>query len=198
MSNLLILGAGQFGMMVREIAESTKKYSKIDFLDDANPIAVGKLQNVMSFVGKYEYAIVAIGNPGIRQMYTDKVREHFKIATLTSPNAYVSPSAVIGKGSIIEPMAVIQTGAILGDGCIVSSGAVVRHNATVGSYCHLDCNSVVVSNAVVPIGTKIEIGSTYINDSRDINKKEFDMHIKVPKGGPESIDGEEYNFDSVM
>ena len=198
MANLLILGAGQFGMMVREIAESTKKYSKIDFLDDANPIAVGKLQNVMSFVGKYEYAIVAIGNPGIRQMYTDKVRENFKIATLISPNAYVSPSAVIGKGSIIEPMAVIQTSAILGDGCIVSSGAITRHNATVGSYCHLDCNSVVVSNAVVPIGTKIEIGSTYVNDSRDINKKEFDMHIKVPKDGPESIDGEEYNFDCVM
>ena len=198
MSSLLILGAGQFGMMVREIAESTKKYSKIDFLDDANPIAVGKLDCLGVFASEYEHAIVAIGSPHIRQMYTDKVREHFKIATLISPNAYVSPSAVIGKGSIIEPMAVIQTGAILGDGCIVSSGAVVRHNATVGSYCHLDCNSVVVSNAVVPIGTKIEIGSTYINDSRGINKKEFDMHIKVPKGGPESIDGEEYNFDSVM
>ena len=158
MCGLLILGAGQFGMMVKEISEATKEYNKIDFLDDANPIAIGKLQDLMSFVGKYEYAIVAIGNPGIRQMYTDKAKEYFKIATLVSPDAYVSPSAVIGEGSIIEPMAVIQTGATVGNGCIVSSGAVVRHNANVGNYSHLDCNSVVCSNSAVEDGTKIQIG----------------------------------------
>ena len=43
MQNLLILGAGQYGMVAKEIAESMRKYDHIDFLDDNNPIAVGKL-----------------------------------------------------------------------------------------------------------------------------------------------------------
>lgn len=158
MSNLLILGAGQFGIMVKEIAESTKKFDRIDFLDDANPIAIDKLENYVSFVSDYEYAVVAIGNPMARQKYLDGLMQCYKIATVVSPLAYVSPSAVIGEGSIIEPMAVIQTGATVGNGCIVSSGAVVRHNANVGNYSHLDCNSVVCSNSAVEDGTKIQIG----------------------------------------
>lgn len=163
MSNLLILGAGQFGIMVKEIAESTKKYNKIDFLDDVSPIAIGKLENLVSFKDAYEYAIVAIGNPTVRQMYLEKLKGHFKIATLVSPYAYVSGSASVGEGCIIEPMAVIQTGAALGDGCIASSGAVVRHNAVVKSYCHLDCNCVVASNSTVESFTKVQIGEIHRN-----------------------------------
>lgn len=40
---LLILGAGQYGMVAKEVAESMNCFDKIDFLDDKNPIAVGKL-----------------------------------------------------------------------------------------------------------------------------------------------------------
>ena len=163
MSKLLILGAGQFGIMVKEIAESTKKFDRIDFLDDAGPIAIGKLENYVSFAGDYEYAIVAIGNPTVRQKYLDSLMQHYKIATVVSPFAYVSPSSVIGEGGIIEPMAVVQTGAVLGRGCIVSSGAIVRHNATVGSYCHLDCNCVVTSNSTVEDGVKVQIGEIHRN-----------------------------------
>jgi UDP-3-O-[3-hydroxymyristoyl] glucosamine N-acyltransferase len=163
MSNLLILGAGQFGMMVKEIAASTGRYNKIDFLDDVSPIAIGKLENCVSFADAYEYAIVAIGNPTVRQMYHEKLKGNFKIATLVSPFAYVSDSASVGEGCIIEPMAVIQTGVTLGDGCIASSCAVVRHNATVECYCHLDCNSVVASGSTVKKGTKVQIGEIYRN-----------------------------------
>ena len=49
MNNLLILGAGQFGLMVKEIAESMGCFDKIDFLDDNNEIAVGKLCDYEEF-----------------------------------------------------------------------------------------------------------------------------------------------------
>ena len=34
MKNLLIIGAGQYGVVAKEIAESMKCFEKIDFVDD--------------------------------------------------------------------------------------------------------------------------------------------------------------------
>lgn len=164
MSNLLILGAGQFGFMVKEIAESTGEYEKIDYLDDFNPVAIGKLEELSGYANQYEYAIIALGNPDTRQIYFEKAKRHFKMATLISPFAHVSKSSRIGLGAIIEPMAVIQSGSFVGEGCIVSSGAIVRHNAKVGSFCHLDCNSVIMSNMSLPDKTKLACLTVYKNN----------------------------------
>lgn len=160
--NLLILGAGQYGMVAKEIAESMKCYEKIDFLDDNNEIAIGKLQDYSNFVSEYSYAIVAIGNPEIRLNFIRKLeRANYKIATLISPMAYVSPSAEVMPGSIIEPCAVVQTDAVVFKGVIISSGAVIRHNATVGEGCHCDCGCVVMTNSKVPSNLKICCNEVY-------------------------------------
>ena len=164
MNNLLILGAGQFGLMVKEIAESMNCFDKIDFLDDNNEIAVGKLADYEKFAFEYRYAVVAIGNPEIRLSYIQKLAEAcFIVAVIASPQAYIAPSAQIMKGSIIEPMAVVQANSAVAVGCIVSSGAVIRHNAFVGDVCHIDCNAVVMSGSIVPAKTKIEACSVYRN-----------------------------------
>lgn len=164
MNNLLILGAGQFGLMVKEIAESMSCFDKIDFLDDNNEIAIGKLCDYEEFAFEYRYAIVAIGNPEVRLAYIEKLREAgFIVAVVASPEAYIAPSAKVMKGSIIEPMAVVQSNSEVSVGTIVSSCAVVRHNAFVGDVCHIDCNAVVMSGSVVPAKTKVEACTIYKN-----------------------------------
>ena len=57
--NLLILGAGEYGQLVKELARN--RYTTIDFLDDKSTAAIGKLEEYKKYVDKYE-AIVAIGN----------------------------------------------------------------------------------------------------------------------------------------
>ena len=164
MNNLLILGAGQFGLMVEEIAESMECFDKIDFLDDNNEIAIGKLTDYEKFFVEYRYAVVAIGNPDIRLSYIEKLTEAgFVVAVIASPDAYIAPSAQIAKGSIIEPMAVIQANSVVATGSIISSGAVVRHNAVVGEVCHIDCNAVVMSVSIVEAKTKVGACSVYKN-----------------------------------
>ncbi len=160
--NLLILGAGQFGLMVKEIAESMNCFDKIDFLDDSNKIAIGNLDDYGNFAEDYRYAVVAIGNPDIRLLWIRRLEEAgFLLAVIASPEAHIAPSAQILKGTIIEPMAVVQANAALAEGCIVSSGAVVRHNAVISEVCHMDCNSVVMSDSVVPAKTKVNACSVY-------------------------------------
>ena len=62
---LLIVGAGGYGLLVREMAEA--QGYKVDFLDDNSPLAVGKVENLEKIEGEYDGSIVAIGNPEIKQ-----------------------------------------------------------------------------------------------------------------------------------
>lgn len=163
--NLLIVGVGQYGCVAREIAEDMRSFDKISFLDDKNESAIGTLADMDRFVDEYTYAFVAIGNPVLRLELIDRLEKAgYRMATLISPRAYVSPSAQLLGGVIVEPMAVISTASFLGRGTIVSAGAIVNHNCYVGDVCHLDCNSTVLSNSIVPTSTRLPYGEIYEPD----------------------------------
>lgn len=154
--NLLILGAGQYGAVTKELATQTGLFSKIDFLDDNSDKAIGRIDELGNFLSKYTNAIVAVGNSDFRLDTLSKLKEcGYSIPSLISPLSYVSPSAIIGEGCIIEPFAVIQTGALVKRGCIISSGAVVNHNAVIEEGCHIDVNAIVKANARVESRTKV-------------------------------------------
>ncbi len=161
-SNLLILGAGQYGHVAKEVAESMKVYDKISFLDDFSLVAVGKFEDYIKLTDEYTYAIVAIGKSKVRLEWLKKLYEAgYIVPTLIHDKSYVSPNAQIEKGTIIEPMAVVHTGCIINTGCIISAGAVVNHFSTLGEGCHIDCNGTVLGGKNVPNDTKVESGTVF-------------------------------------
>lgn len=160
MKSLLILGAGGYGHLVKELA-GLVGYDKIGFLDDNYPKAIGKLNEVDDFQDSFDDAIVAIGDANLRCKYVSKIKN---LATLVHPKATISPSAEIGKGVVIEAQCVINTGSIVKDGAFVCAGAVVNHNAVVGLCCQIDCNAVVGSFSEVPQCTKVESCQVWKND----------------------------------
>lgn len=94
--NLLILGAGQYGQVAKEIAEETGYFDKIAFLDDNSEQAIGKIDEYEDFVSEYSYVVVAIGNAELRLDYIQKLEEAcYRVAVLVSPRAYISKSAPI-------------------------------------------------------------------------------------------------------
>ncbi len=166
---MLIIGGGVYGLVAKEIAESMNCFEKIAFVDDnaittPNGIEViGKTDDVKKLSLIYGNAIIAIGAPQVRLTLLRKIEEqtNCKIVTLVSPRAYVSPTARIEKGCIIEPMSVIHTGATLLTGCIVSAGAVVNHASVCHEGVHVDCNATVLGGAQVPSATKIHGGEVF-------------------------------------
>ncbi len=161
-NNLLILGRGQYSYVVEEIARDL--YDKIDFLDDNATNVIGKIQAYKELASVYEYAIVSVGNPISRLNLTELLENAgYKIPTLISERAYVSSSAKIEKGCIIEPMAVVNPNTVIEKCCIISAGAVINHNSTVKKGCHIDCNATVMSNSMVEEKTKISCGEIYKN-----------------------------------
>ncbi len=170
--NLLIIGAGIYGTVAQEIAESMKCFDKIAFADDSKKATasgtpvVGTTADIDNLVCEYNNVIVAIGNPEVRLTLIRKLEEETpcKIVTLVSPQAYVASSAQIMKGSIIEPMAVIHTGAVIAVGCIISAGAVINHASMCCDGVHVDCNATVAGCTLVPAGTKICSGELFKKD----------------------------------
>lgn len=167
--NLLIVGAGIYGLVAKEIAESMDCFEKISFIDDGhkqtpNGIEViGTTGDLKALAKEYGSIIVAIGNPEVRLTLLQRIEAEssYEIATLVSPRAYISPSAQIMEGSIIEPMAVVHTMAVISVGCIISAGAVVNHGGVCGEGVHVDCNAAVAGMATVPAGMKIKSGEVY-------------------------------------
>ena len=158
---LLIVGAGQYAAFVKEIAVDLG-YEKIGFVDDNSPLAIGTVDKIGALFGEYTHGVVAIGNPTVRKELTARLEScGYIVPALVHARAYVSPSASIGAGAIIEPNATVQSNAMVGKGSIVSSGAVVRHDGKVGDFCHCDCGSVVTSGATLEDGTKIDCGRVY-------------------------------------
>jgi acetyltransferase-like isoleucine patch superfamily enzyme len=169
MKNLLILGAGQYGSVVKQVAASMGIFDKIEFLDDNNPQAIGKLIDCEKYLAEFSYAFVSIGNAEVRQDWLNKLEKiGFKLAVLISPKSYVDSSAQISGGSIVEPMAVVNANSTLSKGVFVCAGAIVNHNSFVGDVCQLDCGSVVGSNVNLPAKTKLKYNEVFDNERAEI------------------------------
>lgn len=160
--NLLIIGAGQYGQVVKEIAELLDCFHEISFLDDNAKEAIGKISEMEHYTTVYHKAIVAIGNAEVRKRTTEQlIACGYEITTLLHPMAIVSPSAVIADGCVVEAGAIINTSAELDRGVLVSPGAVINHNSEIRAFVHVDCNAVVEAGCIVPNDIKIVSGSVF-------------------------------------
>lgn len=195
--DLLILGAGGHGHVVKEVAEATGRYKRIAFLDDSvdginngdgtssqgvgGIDIIGKLSDYEKYITSFSHAFVAIGNPTIRNQWQVRLATAgYQIPILIHSDAYVSPSAAVDIGTVIMPKAVVQSNVKIGKGCIISAGAIVDHDAVVDEYCHVNAGAVVAAGSVVGYGTKIDHGAVWRGASQaPVADRELeDMHKK--------------------
>jgi UDP-N-acetylbacillosamine N-acetyltransferase len=164
--NLLILGAGGHGQVVKETAEAMETFDKIEFLDDQLEKANGKLNEIESFSKEYRYAFVAIGNNELRMQWIKKVEGlGFIIPVLIHPKSFVSTSASIYPGTIITLGAIINANVVVEKGCIISCGSIVDHDSFIGFGTHIDCGAIVKPHCVVLGNSKIESGAIVTRDN---------------------------------
>ena len=160
---LIILGAGGYGKTIEDVAGQLDKYEGIKFLDDKAENTSGKTADFKDFINDYTEFYPAFGDNELRYNWILKLDEAgAKIATIVHPRAYISPKAVIGKGSAVLPNASINYGAVITYGCIVNIGAIVDHNVLLGNGDHVCPGAVVKGENLIPAFMKIESG-TVIN-----------------------------------
>ncbi len=172
MEKLLIIGGGGHGKVVKEVAEAIGEYDVIDFVDDNSPDAVGRISDLEGLREYYDSAFVGIGNNHLRGELIQKLEElGYNVPVLIHPTAYVSESAEIGKGTVVEPKALVNANTHVGEGCIISVGAIIDHDVELGECVHANVGSIVKAGATVENERKLEAGEVVLGYETAIVKR---------------------------
>jgi len=141
---LAIFGAGGHGRVVRDCAIAAG-WRRVDVYD-GDPArrgsgpgdAVGDLADLTASLDRYGGVVVAIGRAEARlPVQRELEAAGATLATLIHPHSSVSPSAEIGRGSVVLAGGVVNADARLGKGVIVNTGATVDHDCVLGDGAHV-------------------------------------------------------------
>lgn len=165
---VFVLGAGGHAKMVIETLVSMDRYELYGCLDTAPtsekllgfPIFPENPQTLATLLDAKAHALVALGDNKLRQRVTLKLQElGFSFATAIAQSAYVSPSAIVGSGTVIMPKVVVGASAKIGQGVVLNTASSVDHDVDIGDFvhvapgCHLAGNVRVEQGAMLGIGT---------------------------------------------
>src|SRR5262245_10189953 len=101
-------------------------------------------------------AVLAIDPPRIRE----RLAAHYgldRLITIIAPTAFVSPTARVGHGSIVQRGVLVGRNARLGTAVKLNCGAQIHHDATVGDYTTVAPGARILGN--VRIGSRTYVGS---------------------------------------
>ncbi len=158
---LIIIGAGGYGRVIAEIAESMNRYSEICFLDDnsTDKRVIGKCGQYAAFLNDETEFYVAFGANEFRLQWINTLQENdANIATIIDKTAYISPTATIDIGSAVLPKAVVNTNCVINKGVIVNCGAIIDHDCIIGEGTHICLNTVIKAENAIPARSKVDAG----------------------------------------
>lgn len=171
MSGLLVVGASGHGKVVAEAALATGDWERIAFADDRwrelqrwrGIPAVGPSWPVADLRAGYPEAIIAVGDATVRlRLLAEFEGMGYRLATVIHPAVTVSPSAEIGKGSVLFAGAVVNADAVLGIGCIINTRASVDHGCRLGDGVHICPGAAIAGDVRVGDRSWIGIGAAVI------------------------------------
>jgi acetyltransferase EpsM len=168
MTDLIILGAGGFGLEVAAYAEDMTRAGRADFnikgfLDDTKAIStrhagypiLGKIGPVFDSSASY---ILAVGMPEGRKLLANKLRAAgARVATVIHPESHVAVSATFGTGTIIAPFAFAGPESRMGEHCLINTHACVGHESRMDNFCVLSPHVSLQGGA--RLGMEVFVGS---------------------------------------
>lgn len=142
--NLLILGAGDHGKEVRNLAEKLRMFDRISFLDDNSKEGVlGKCEKFEQYLEEYPVAIAAVGDNALRMKWMIELsKSGFVIPTFVHPNATIPEDTKIEQGTVICSGATVGIDVQIGKGCIIDSGAVIERHTLVPDWTLISCGEI--------------------------------------------------------
>ena len=174
MSNpgLLLIGAGGHAKSCIDVIEQENKFKIIGLVGSPNEVGthvlgyevLGTDDVLTEFLSLSKFALIAVGQIGtndLRSTLFSKIANiGFKLPVIMSPMAYVSPRAVIGKGSVVMHRATINAGAKIGDNCIINSHALIEHDVIVEDHCHIATSATINGGSTVGKSSFVGSGTT--------------------------------------
>lgn len=166
---IILIGGGGHCKSVIDIIEDEGIYSIVGITDKKEKIGeivsgykiFAEDERLPELIKNYERCIVTVGqlkSVKLKMKLFQFVKESgADLPVITSPRAYISKNAEIGKGTVIMHGAIVNAGAVIGENCIINTNAIVEHDAKIGDHTHISTGTVVNGHSTV--GSRSLIGS---------------------------------------
>ena len=172
-NNLAIVGAGALGLEVMELAVEATLYEQNQEVQYKNKIFVDskefsdpKCVSDEEFLKNAEDPsyIIAIASSARRKNISEVYKSvGAKAVTAISKHAYVSMSATIGNGSIIQKFSVISSNTTVGECFIANFHTYIGHDCRIGSYVTVSPGVSIGGNVLIEDSVFIGSGATIRN-----------------------------------
>ncbi len=169
---VVIIGHGGHSKVVSDNIRASKdhqiigyldnKYEDIQIIDHLIYGPIGSAKHLMEENNDVKF-VMAIGDNKVRKSIIEMLDisiENF--VTIIHPTACISPSATIGKGTVVMPQAVINADVRIGHHCIINSCSVVEHDSLLDEFVHLCPNSTIAGTVEIGKGTCVGSGATIV------------------------------------
>ena len=175
MKNLYIIGADSFG---RELFNWIKfnstyldQYNFNGFLDNRSTL-LDRYSDSYILAGdpysynfnKNDYCLMGVVDPNYKKKIYNFLKNKVEIITFISSDTIISPSAKIGKGSVISPWVSISNDTIIGDFSTIVVGAKIAHDCTVGNFSSIMTDVKLGGGVTIEDGVYIGMNATIINN----------------------------------
>jgi sugar O-acyltransferase (sialic acid O-acetyltransferase NeuD family) len=168
----IIIGAGGHARVVYDILSADQNVEVAAFVDNSPrgsdekimgiPV-VGDHDVVPEYVSEKDVTgfIVAVGDNEIRRShYETYVEMGLEPVSAIHPDATISETAVIGRGTVVASGAIVTTNAVVGENAILNTGSVVEHESEIGSHAHVGPGTTIAGRVTVGDGTFVGMGSS--------------------------------------
>lgn len=139
------------GLVVEGLVDDNPLLTELDHVE-----VLHKSQGLSPF-------IVSIGVNTTRKKIVQKIiSEGGTFGCAVHPEAILSPSAVVGEGTVVMAGALINAAVHIGRHCIINTGASIDHECQIDDFVHISPHATLCGNVTVGEGTWIGAGSTVI------------------------------------
>lgn len=161
---MYLFGASGHGKVIKEILNASGIEVQA-FIDDDLNVTECAGCTVMHESAGLTPMLVSVGANKTRQKIVERLRNEnpgIRFGIAVHPSAVVSPSAVIGEGTVVMAGAVINADAVIGKHCIINTGASVDHDCVVGDFCHVAPHATLCGQVHLDEGVLMGAGSCAI------------------------------------
>ena len=180
--NLIIVGAGQLGVLISKIIKKNYNFQIIGFIDN-DPQKKGKKINGIRVIGNDKFLkkkkekvsiVIAIGDIKKRIEIQKKFKKkNYSFPKIISSLSKIDENVKIGSGTLITNHSMILNNTRVGDFCVIGSGNKILHNVHISNNCIIGGGSVVGSNVKIKENVFIGVGSVLASKKITIGKNSF-------------------------